>query len=862
MKQKASNETKKNTKQRKFRWWQVPLGLIALVLLAVIGLLGWLWAGEYYPKENTPAEVSGSSETKLTAGEPIEILTWNVGYGALSATEDFFMDGGTKAKPDSADLVNENLAGISKVLSDVDPDFVLLQEVDRDSDRSYHVDQTAALTEALKGLQGGRGLTAAYALNYKCEFVPIPLPPMGKVDSGLLTLSTFTTAENTRVPLPTSYTWPVRLAQLKRCLLVTRIPIEGTEQQLVLVNLHLEAYAPEEAKQAQTEILVNFLKAEYAKGNYCIAGGDWNQTFPDLDPSLYPVREDAPFVAETLPAEMLPSGWTYAYDPSSPTARLLDQPYDPAAEDNQFYVIDGFMVSPNVIVNGVRTLDQDFEYSDHNPVLLTISLHDFGKYERSAIFEEGWTGYNVPGTITGDDYQCTELWLQDYVVGALGIPKEDLLSWTFDSHILTPACYMGGNYYGGATAWRVVWRNAAGEEETHTVQIVDFEAYAYGGSGYTTTRTLSGVLLDDQVIEFRRDIYAYLEEDPRFAGQITGFDSLDLPANAVVTDFPDYLFPGEYLQAIFHMNRASENLYAVVKNDSDGYLTNLVYCYFYRKDLGRVEASTILEGHFYGAYVDGETLLVDLEEGLYRVAPDGEYQLLETRGDLVLSEAKALVNREGDIFLLDRSTGTETLLLDATADGPDAVIHYQVQGALSETRFVFSAGSWSGSKGCGIYDIETDQITWVAGADGKPLPVRAVSLCGTILFVDEEGSGTWLNPKRVDLSTMEVKDLAISFPVGANGAEVTDMDALHQAGCYFQAAGPDGKTVLFTCWTANGMLLRVFDAETGDVLLTYRFSDSAAAFHSITYTHDDTIGILCRSYPSDTLQLLELPFGR
>jgi len=45
----------------------------------------------------------------------------------------------------------------------------------------------------------------------------------------------------------------------------------------VLVNLHLEAYDSGEGKIAQTKLLVEFLEQEYAKGNYVIAGGDFNQ---------------------------------------------------------------------------------------------------------------------------------------------------------------------------------------------------------------------------------------------------------------------------------------------------------------------------------------------------------------------------------------------------------------------------------------------------------------------------------------------------------------------------------------------------------------------------------------------------------
>ena len=64
-----------------------------------------------------------------------------------------------------------------------------------------------------------------------------------------------------------------------------------------------------------------------------------------------------------------------AYDCSAPTCRLLNRPYDPAEDETtQFYVIDGFIISPNVRLDGVETVNLGFENSDHNPVKLSVSL--------------------------------------------------------------------------------------------------------------------------------------------------------------------------------------------------------------------------------------------------------------------------------------------------------------------------------------------------------------------------------------------------------------------------------------------------------------------------------------------------------
>ena len=59
-----------------------------------------------------------------------------------------------------------------------------------------------------------------------------------------------------------------------------------------------------------------------------------------------------------------------------PTCRLLNQPYDPSdTAHTQYYVIDGFILSPNVEVKSVSTIDCGFENSDHNPVELVVELN-------------------------------------------------------------------------------------------------------------------------------------------------------------------------------------------------------------------------------------------------------------------------------------------------------------------------------------------------------------------------------------------------------------------------------------------------------------------------------------------------------
>ena len=59
---------------------------------------------------------------------------------------------------------------------------------------------------------------------------------------------------------------------------------------------------------------------------------------------------------------------------TTPSCRLLNHPYDPNPAGNQFYVIDGFILSPNVRLDRVETMDHQFQYTDHNPVIIEVTL--------------------------------------------------------------------------------------------------------------------------------------------------------------------------------------------------------------------------------------------------------------------------------------------------------------------------------------------------------------------------------------------------------------------------------------------------------------------------------------------------------
>ncbi|MBO4725425.1 MAG: endonuclease [Firmicutes bacterium] len=353
------------------------LKILLIILLAVILLLGGLTAfltiTEFKPDEKEVLEPYGATEKEnIDEGDAISLLTYNIGYGGQSADMDLVAQGGESVKAASESLVNKNLDAMRQIMKIENADILLLQQVDIKSTRSYNVDEVAYLESLFPG-------NATYAMNYSCKFIPLPLSsPMGSVKSGLLTINKFPMKEASRDALVAGYSWPTKLFEPKNCLSVQRVALGTAEKpaegELVIINLTFDSKDDGAVKIEQTKELATFMKDEYAKGNYVIAGGTFNQTFPGADNLKYPVRNTGYFMPGIVEETLFGEGWTFAYDESTPTARLMNQPYSEYDPYMQLYVIDGFITSPNVTVTKCYTIDTEFKYSSHNPVRIDAYL--------------------------------------------------------------------------------------------------------------------------------------------------------------------------------------------------------------------------------------------------------------------------------------------------------------------------------------------------------------------------------------------------------------------------------------------------------------------------------------------------------
>lgn len=259
--------------------------------------------------------------------------------------------------------------GAISVLKQYDPDFVLLQEVDTDSTRSYQVNQRKAIDDAFAS-----GYSHVFASNFHSAFLAYPIPEMhGIVNAGLLMESRCTVDTAIRRSYPVDDGFPTKFFDLDRCFLVERLPVANGKE-LVLIDNHMSAYDEGGIIRAQQlDLLCSVLAEEAAAGNYVIVGGDWNHALAG-SVDIYPSAQLVPPWVAVFDDELLPQGFSVVAAENLadvPSCRGDDIPYEKGV--TYTVTVDGFIVSSNVKATA-QNIDTGFQYSDHNPVLLTFEL--------------------------------------------------------------------------------------------------------------------------------------------------------------------------------------------------------------------------------------------------------------------------------------------------------------------------------------------------------------------------------------------------------------------------------------------------------------------------------------------------------
>lgn len=353
------------------RWLKWLLGIIGIIVVIVAGYLIYVFTAYYRLPVKMTLQPVANQTAKVQTGRDYTIQTYNIGYGAYTPKDSFFMDGGTESKARSVAAVKGNMAGVIKTTKANDPDFAFFQEVDRWGQRSRNVDEVAALTTAFRSTRA-----RVYGQNYDTPYLFYPVTdPIGAAKSGLVTLSNkkVTSAQRYSLPIATDVT---KITDLDRAFTVTKVPVAGGHS-LQLINVHLSAFTKDQSIQkAQFKKVLAYANTAYQSGDYVIVGGDYNHRLLKNSAEIFHTAQPDLTWTHLFPFADLPAGFTVPTQglakAAVPSVRGMDQPY---TKGKTFVtLVDGFILSPNVQAQSVHITDTQFKYSDHSPAVLQFKL--------------------------------------------------------------------------------------------------------------------------------------------------------------------------------------------------------------------------------------------------------------------------------------------------------------------------------------------------------------------------------------------------------------------------------------------------------------------------------------------------------
>gem|GEM_PF-4621112 len=284
----------------------------------------------------------------------LSICTWNIGCAALGRDADFVIDGGKSFFASNKKQVERYLEGILKQLTvmieEHDVDVFFIQEVSRKSPASIFIDVRGAVEELLE--------KHGYQMQYDSVF---SIFGWFFQHGQLIAYKAKHNNVKTVTLSPFERIWI--FWQLLRKLTLVEIP----KYNLILGNIHTTGH---EKINLETQRQVKNILSEVAqmrmKYDHVLIGGDWNMNFPNTK-HKYGERS---YVASGDEELVNPAGMQFV-TAEYPTIRSLDKPYD---RTNKIGNIDGFLLSSRMHLKSTIPVDQDFENSDHEPVLAIVEL--------------------------------------------------------------------------------------------------------------------------------------------------------------------------------------------------------------------------------------------------------------------------------------------------------------------------------------------------------------------------------------------------------------------------------------------------------------------------------------------------------
>lgn len=339
----------------------------ALILAPVLLVLLLLWMAGGLQSEAThevqPVDYAPGAEAAV-ATSTLTVMTWNVAWGFGWGSEGSHKPTGKKGQGD----IEHALVKMGEAMKAHRADVVLLQEIDFDAKRSFHLDEGEILARA-SGLR-----YFAPAVSWRANYIPFPYWPMDahfgamKSGGGILSRFPITEASVQLLPKPPKnpfiYNWFYLFRYLQR------VVIQVGDQPIEVFNMHLDAFHLDNREQQATMVVDRVRKAQPA---HVIVGGDLNTVPPESSLKHgYPDEDHTDHRTDQTLSTFRGLGFTPAVNAEqfrSDEERFFTFPAH--APNRQ---LDHLFFSPGFRVKSARVLRDVGDPSDHLPLVAEVEL--------------------------------------------------------------------------------------------------------------------------------------------------------------------------------------------------------------------------------------------------------------------------------------------------------------------------------------------------------------------------------------------------------------------------------------------------------------------------------------------------------
>jgi len=230
---------------------------------------------QFEPTESTVFYESAKITPPPSSPSEIRVMTWNIRFAAGRQTPWFGDSCGDRVILTEAEVYHA-LEQLAARINEVQPDILLLQEVDVKSKRTAYIDEVRWLLDHTEFNY------AAYAIAWQAQYVPSD--GLGRMDMGNAVLSKWKINSAERIMLPERGDQDAltRYFYLQRNMIKANIAVPGQDQ-FYVVNIHADAFSTDDTKHKHIIRFKEELDRLNSQGALFVAGGDFNLLPPGSD---------------------------------------------------------------------------------------------------------------------------------------------------------------------------------------------------------------------------------------------------------------------------------------------------------------------------------------------------------------------------------------------------------------------------------------------------------------------------------------------------------------------------------------------------------------------------------------------------